>query len=907
MVAQYLFTTDNYSNQFVYRVEDLISSIALHGYLEPLQSILSKQNDPNLVVKVNGFHHFFMFSFLYHYYYVDQQLPIEKEVKTLFQRSSRYLSNIDLLYRMGLRPDKRALISSYTKGRFSVAYYQTEKWDSDGDSETFFVDSYIDCPTMMAYLHKKKGIDFSRFLVFAAMNGQLTILKYYYEQPLLSAYYIYSCSDDDQRKDGGIVVIDNKYRDNHPIVLEDVLFGKDISVGVNSKFECKEQSIDLQWSLDTHSSISSTPLIADLFGDGKKYIVLVNSNSYVEVLSGRTGEMAIGWPFISPDSTFASSPLLFDIDGDGKNEVVVSTREGEILFIGRDGFPLLNNTLKIPPLKVLKDWYEGISGKHVDSAFSLHDLDNIKNSNKKEDDDIFDESKYKLNINLLQDKEDLLYSKQYDDYIRMNKRYSNKSMDHVWVDGHILSTPVITDIDLDGHYELIVSVSYYFDHEYYSDPIHRSKIDRDVQLDKYVAGGIVCFDLDKLQIKWQTHFDLTVDFKAFSGYVYNTPTVIDVNGDSMLETVIGTSIGYVYVLDVRGKPITSLTLPLDSIYSQVVVEDLNKDGNVEIIVADSNGNLVCFSNTGDELWENRFAGMTESHVSIGDINGDGILDVVLGSMSGAIYAWSGDSGKELVDFPIKTKSLVLSPLLLVDLSLDIDLNGRNGLSIITHTSDGVLFSIDGKQSCANKLDIGDSSVSMVLADDLLGDGKINLLVTTYYGNIYIFTTNSPYHPLKAQQSFNKGLNVFTSGSQGVVIVKQPGQPETMDILGSEFSIDVMIVDTQFNESIGNSYKLSVYFANRLISVSNYHTPGLKQLTMPTPGRAYPNLLRVELTNKFGQGYQDTVSYSFNLYFARTIKWVIIIPFVLSSILIYLNTKNNNIQSTDNNNNNSRIY
>ncbi len=42
----------------------------------------------------------------------------------------------------------------------------------------------------------------------------------------------------------------------------------------------------------------------------------------------------------------------------------------------------------------------------------------------------------------------------------------------VLIDAHILTTPTIGDIDDDGHEELVVAVSYFFDREYYEAPEH---------------------------------------------------------------------------------------------------------------------------------------------------------------------------------------------------------------------------------------------------------------------------------------------------------------------------------------------------------------------------------------------------------------------------------------------------
>ncbi len=45
------------------------------------------------------------------------------------------------------------------------------------------------------------------------------------------------------------------------------------------------------------------------------------------------------------------------------------------------------------------------------------------------------------------------------------------------------------------------------------------------------------------------------------------------------------------------------------------------------------------------------------------------------------------------------------------------------------------------------VDIGETSYSMVLADDLNGDGRTDLLVTTMNGNVYVFETPAKHHPL----------------------------------------------------------------------------------------------------------------------------------------------------------------
>lgn len=54
--------------------------------------------------------------------------------------------------------------------------------------------------------------------------------------------------------------------------------------------------------------------------------------------------------------------------------------------------------------------------------------------------------------------------------------------------------------------------------------------------------------------------------------------------------------------------------------------------------------------------------------------------------------------------------------------------------------------------CADTMDFGEQSYSMVLADDLDGNGRLDLLVATMNGNLYALETSALYHPMKAWTS-----------------------------------------------------------------------------------------------------------------------------------------------------------
>jgi hypothetical protein len=69
--------------------------------------------------------------------------------------------------------------------------------------------------------------------------------------------------------------------------------------------------------------------------------------------------------------------------------------------------------------------------------------------------------------------------------------------------------------------------------------------------------------------------------------------------------------------------------------------------------------------------------------------------------------------------------------------------------IVIAASDGHVYIIDGPNNCVDKIDIGESSYSMVLADDFTGNGKMDLIVSTRLGTVFILETQAPYHPLNS--------------------------------------------------------------------------------------------------------------------------------------------------------------
>lgn len=98
-------------------------------------------------------------------------------------------------------------------------------------------------------------------------------------------------------------------------------------------------------------------------------------------------------------------------------------------------------------------------------------------------------------------------------------------------------------------------------------------------------------------------------------------------------------------------------------------------------------------------------------------------------------------------------------------------NGRGlGLHIIVPSYDGHIYIIDGMKGCAERIDVGEHVFSMPVIDDLTGDGYLDMLVGTMNGEVLLFETSIPYHPLNAWASYPKyRSNGFTHGVVGISV------------------------------------------------------------------------------------------------------------------------------------------
>ena len=410
----------------------------------------------------------------------------------------------------------------------------------------------------------------------------------------------------------------------------------------------------LLWSYETGGEVLSSPVIANINNDGDGDLeVIVGSYDNKLYVFNSQGDLV--WDFMAgyvtsddkdpiyPDKGFIySTPAIGDIDNDGELEIIVASAGGNIYAI--------NSTGQVEWRNLNSSWL------WIQSSPAIADIDNDG----------------KMEI--------VVCSYGYADtpgiYV-LNTMGQEKW--HYLIANHMVwiqSSPAIADIDKDGDVEIIVGSSdglhvinssgkeewSYTSKHWPIYGLDSSPAIADINNDgemEIVVGSTCPFDcpLNEGQL-FVFNSKGTVEWNYTAGYsVSSSPAIADIDGDGELEIIVGSycydtktnlsTYGMLYVFDSKGEVEWSYQTD-GAIVSSPAIADIDGDGKMEVIVGSNDGRLYVLNSKGEVEWSYQTDGAIVSSPAIADIDGDGNLEIAVGSKDKKVYVFGAINTKSCI-------------------------------------------------------------------------------------------------------------------------------------------------------------------------------------------------------------------------------------------------------------------
>lgn len=225
--------------------------------------------------------------------------------------------------------------------------------------------------------------------------------------------------------------------------------------------------------------------------------------------------------------------------------------------------------------------------------------------------------------------------------------------------------------------------------------------------------------------------------------VRSSPALADVDGDGHLEVIVGSFDNKVYVWNFHGSILPGWPASTGSvIYSSPAVGDIDGDQLPEVVVGSFDNKVYAWNADGSLVrnWPKPTGLFVYSSPALADLNRDGVLDVIIGTDNNRVFAWKGD-GTDLDGWPVATEHVVPSSPAVGD----IDNDGE--IEIVAASWDKVfVWNTKGERKAGWPVTAGHQIPSSAALADLDNDGQLEVIIGCKDGKVYAWKANGQPAP-----------------------------------------------------------------------------------------------------------------------------------------------------------------
>jgi hypothetical protein len=286
-----------------------------------------------------------------------------------------------------------------------------------------------------------------------------------------------------------------------------------------------------------------------------------------------------------------------------------------------------------------------------------------------------------------------------------------------------------------------------------------------------------------------TPLGASVQFKSGLGFNQRTsPSFANLDADPELEIVFGAQNGQLFIWNADGSnfphfPVTPGTLCI----SNTAIGDVNHDGILDVVMLTEGGLVNVYSTaTGTQLpgWPRSLTikgNPISPSPALADFDGDGYLEVVVANNGGNSPSLSSlrvfdSQGNTLPGWPrsVGGYNSESSPIVA-------DISGDGVPDVLFGNEGGLLYgwNKNGADLPGFPITIGDFVRSTPFVDDIDGDGSVDLVLAGWDKNVYVFDFPVAWYPAAAQWPTLKH-DAHRSGTYGFVFdIAPPAAPTSL--------------------------------------------------------------------------------------------------------------------------------